>query len=77
FLRVAGRRPRMSARRGYSSVSPHAPTVSSSPMYALDDQLQGAAYLTPAVLARDERTRCTFGDLSDDAVPAVVLYPTD
>ncbi|MET9669582.1 hypothetical protein ABZY19_30145 [Streptomyces sp. NPDC006475] len=46
-------------------------------MYAMDDQLCGTAYPTSEVLARDEQARRTFGDLPDDAVPAVVLYPTD
>ncbi|WP_433573737.1 hypothetical protein [Streptomyces sp. CA-251247] len=60
---------------GTSGYAPAADVVEG--MYALDDQLRGTAYPTPKVLARGKWARRTFGDLPDEAVPAVVLYPTD
>ncbi|MET7621962.1 hypothetical protein [Streptomyces sp. NPDC005408] len=46
-------------------------------MYLLDDEARGTAYPTPEALARDEDARRRFGDLPENAVRAVVLYPTD
>ncbi|MEJ8640211.1 hypothetical protein [Streptomyces sp. MS2.AVA.5] len=60
---------------GTSGYAPAADVVEG--MYAMDDHLCGTAYPTSEVLARDEQARRTFGALPDDAVPAVVLYPTD